>query len=310
MKSNNSDQHIETSNGGGIGLNRQPGTPKKSNKQNLGVKAAKLAPLRSAEPRYYCTYCGKKRKKSMMKRVFAKLTRKYSWVCKTHKSQFLDVVEVDGMDRKPVLVEMFSGSGHIAAAARRRGFDTVTIDLENRFNPDICIDILNLRRSMLPENVDIVWASIPCTVYSVLSIATHWDKIEIGYRQYYYLPKTDAAIEALKILNKVLELVLKLNPDFYFFENPRGALRHFPQMVLIPYRKTVSYADFGFDYYKPTDIFTNCPYFAPKEIKSSQGKMFDGSVLALSSAYERSLIPPKLIECVLDSVGFMVRDGR
>lgn len=291
-------------------LKPQSGTLKNSNPHNQVIKETKRSKLRTKEPRYYCAFCGMKRKASMMKRVFVKLTRKYSRVCRSHKSEILDIIEVGEMERKPVLVEMFSGSGHVSKAARRRGFDPLTIDIETTFNPDICIDILNLRRSMLPKKVDVVWASIPCTVYSVLSIGTHWDKIEIGYRQYYYIPKTDEAVQALKILNKVLELVLKLKPDFYFFENPRGALRHFPQMVMVPIRKTVSYADYGFNYYKPTDIFTNCPYFQPKELEGSRGRLFDGSVLGLSSAYERSLIPPQLIECVLDSVDFLVKKER
>ena len=154
----------------------------------------------------------------------------------------------------------------------------------------------------LPQKVNVVWCSVPCSVYSILSIATHWEKICIGHRNYHYIPKTKEAIEAMRILNKTIRIIAKLNPQYYFIENPRGALRHFPQMKLVPYRHTVSYADYGFNYYKPTDIFTNCETFKPIPITGCMGKTFESSVRDLPGPYERSLIPPALIEEVFNSI--------
>lgn len=60
-------------------------------------------------------------------------------------------------------------------------------------------------------------------------------------------------------------------------------------------------ATLGFDYYKPTDIWTNCKDFKPKQIRGCMGVEFENSVKDLPNAYERSLIPPGLICEVFDS---------
>ena len=228
--------------------------------------------------RHECTFCNRKRNEDKMVYITYRLLHRGGYICKDHLSAEADIFEVVDPGRKPVFLELFSGSGTVAKLAKERGFDTVTVDIESRFNPDICIDILNLRRSTLPGSVDIVWASIPCQVYSVMSLAHHWNKTEIGYRKYWYTPKTDRAQQGLKILNKTLELIVRLQPLYYFIENPRGALRHMPQMTMIPYQHTVSYGDYGFDYYKPTDLWHNNPKFKPKPIKGCIGKSFPRSV--------------------------------
>ena len=258
--------------------------------------------------RHHCTYCHRKRTADKLTNFHYPAFKKSVWICKEHTSTGVDVFAQRAPGEKPIFLELFSGSGHIAAAASIRGFDTVTVDIEPKFNPDICIDIQNLRRSILPRSVDVVWASIPCQVYSILNLANHWEKICIGYRRYYYTPKTPAALEALRILAATIRLIKKLNPIFYFIENPRGALRHMPHMAFVPYRRLVHYSDYGFDYPKPTDIFTNCPHFTP--IQPTNKKLNpDGyrgaGVMALGSAYERALVPPKLIAYLLDCIQFL-----
>lgn len=65
---------------------------------------------------------------------------------------------------------------------------------------------------------------------------------------------------------------------------------------------TVSYHDYGLDYYKPTDIFTNCPFLKLETIKTAVGKTFKSSVANLNSAYERSIVPEMLIEDILKQI--------
>ena len=150
-----------------------------------------------------------------------------------------------------------------------------------------------------------IWASIPCTVYSILNLHRHWKKICIGYRRYYYVPKTPEALEALRILTATIRLIKKLKPLYYFIENPRGALRHMPHMAFVPYRRLVHYSDYGFDYPKPTDIFTNCPHFTPIQPTNKKLNGHAG-VMTLPSAYERSLVPQGLIEYLMECLGFLV----
>lgn len=256
--------------------------------------------------RHTCKYCGKKRNADKLRKVREPVSRKESWICLNHEtSSLLDVSRIRDTPEKPLFVEMFAGSKHISQEAERRGFDTFTLDFNPKFNCDFSGDILNFHLNNFPllsnRAVSAVWASVPCTVYSTLSIASHWEKVSLGYRQYYYLPKTPQAQEALRILNKTVTLIKQLNPVYYFIENPRGALRHLPHIKLVPYRHTVSYADYGFEVYKPTDIFTNCPDFKPKQITTHVGKTFYKKIADLSGPYERSLIPPGLISEVFDS---------
>ena len=242
-----------------------------------------------------------------MKEVTYPLLRRSGWHCLKCMSAVADAGKERSSTGKSLFIELFSGSGHVAAAARTAGFETITIDIEEDKKPDICIDIINLRNSALPGRADVVWASIPCTVYSTLSIATHWRKISIGYRQYQYIPQTPKSIEAIRILNKTIRLIRKLKPTYYFIENPRGALRHFPQMLLVPYRKTISYHDYGFEYYKPTDIFTNCPHFNPKRIKTAVNRKFEKELMDVGTAAERAIIPPNLILEVVSCVSHLVK---
>lgn len=200
--------------------------------------------------------------------------------------------------KKPILVELFSGSGTIAATARRAGFETVTVDIEQKFKPDICIDILNLRRSKLPGHVDVIWASPPCTKFSLLQSAKHFQSHRTGFRRYYHEPKTDEAIQALQVLRATARLICQMSPVFYFIENPRAVLRHRPEMVFVPYRKTIRYNDYGTEYEKPTDIFTNCKYFQPHTSSRPKGLKH---VTELPNAHERAKIPTELARYVVET---------
>ncbi|HFA48086.1 MAG TPA: hypothetical protein ENJ95_03600 [Bacteroidetes bacterium] len=264
----------------------------------------KTATSANSMTRHICTICSAKRTEGKLTKIYSPVFKKSAWICTEHASTGMDVFSQRNSTEKPLFLELFSGSGHIAAAAQQRGFKTVTVDVEAKFSPDICIDICNLRRSVLPERVDIIWASIPCTVYSILNLANHWQKTSIGYRRYYYSPKTPQALEALRILAATIRLIKKLQPIYYFIENPRGALRHMPHMAFVPYRRHVHYSDYGFDYPKPTDIFTNCPHFTP--IKPTNQRLNGhAGLMSINSPYERSLIPPALIDYLMDCIQFL-----
>ena len=146
------------------------------------------------------------------------------------------------------ILELFSGTESFSKVARERGHETFTIDNDEQFNPDLCIDILKFNISMLPNrNPDIIWASPPCTSFSVASIGKHWNKD--------HTPKTKEAELGVNIIKKTIELIKELNPNFIFIENPRGKLR---KLNLIPYKiNTITYCQYGDKRMKPTDIWTN-----------------------------------------------------
>ena len=67
----------------------------------------------------------------------------------------------------PHLLELFSGTGSIGRAFRERGWHVTSVDIESKFLPTICCDVLELEVDNVLEhgNVDLLWASPP--LYSI-----------------------------------------------------------------------------------------------------------------------------------------------
>lgn len=252
--------------------------------------------------RHICTFCGAKREEKFMHNIWYKFLQKSGWVCCVHMSTNADVLHILNSNKDDVFFELFSGSKHISECAKSFNYKTITVDNNQKLKPSICSNVLDLKLSQCPGSVSIVWASVPCQVYTILALDKHWRKVVISPRNYYYLPKTKAAIEAIRILEKTIWLISRLAPMFYFIENPRGALRHMPQIKNIPFRHTVSYSDYGFDYYKPTDIFTNMPGLQLTKIKTAVGQKFNSCVVNLENNFDRSLVPTPLISSILSQI--------
>ena len=98
------------------------------------------------------------------------------------------------------------------------------------------------------DNIDVIWASPPCTYFSVASIGHHWNKD--------HTPKTEQAKLGVKIVEKTKKIIKALKPDYYFIENPRGKLRKLEVLKDIP-RTTICYCQYGDNRMKPTDIWSN-----------------------------------------------------
>ena len=215
-----------------------------------------------------------------------------------------DNLQYNLREKEPYLIELFSGSKTISNTAESLGFKTFNIDIEEKFAPGLVADISKLKLNQIPssDKALLVWASVPCTYYSILTSKNHWDKLTYSHRKYYYIPKTKEARSAIRLLEKTLWLIRKINPVYFFIENPRGALRHMPQMQAIPFLHSISYSDFGMDIYKPTDIFTNCPFLELKQITRTEDKKFGNQVCKMNNAYERSKVPGQLIESILNQI--------
>ena len=148
------------------------------------------------------------------------------------------------------ILELFSGTESFSKIGRELGHETFTIDFDNTLNPNLCINMLDFEVEMLPiewRNPDIIWASPPCTTFSVMSINRYW----INQK-----PKTYKTYIGLALAMKTLEIIEKIKPKYFFIENPRGMLRkqHFMKYLK---RDTVTYCKYGFEYMKPTDIWNN-----------------------------------------------------
>ena len=108
----------------------------------------------------------------------------------------------------------------------------------------------NLNKGWMP---DVIWV-LDCS-----AISTHWSGGKKAY-----IPKTDKAILGIKILQKTMDIINELKPKYWFVENPVGVMRKMG--LLQPFhRKTVTYCQYGDVRMKPTDIWTNCLHWTPRE---------------------------------------------
>ena len=66
------------------------------------------------------------------------------------------------------VLDMFSGTGSITTAFRRTGHEVDSLDLDPRFAPTFCVNVLAWDFSVLPRGrYDVIWASCPCEQYSI-----------------------------------------------------------------------------------------------------------------------------------------------
>jgi hypothetical protein len=254
--------------------------------------------------RSYCTCCGGKFYTRSMVRVYYNLLKKTAMHCRKCMSAYADNLYNLPEQKDRYLIELFSGSKSVTYAAQAKGYKTFCVDIEKDFAPDLQANILDLTLKQVPyfNRCSFLWASVPCTTYSVMSLAKHWKKRNIAHRRYVYEPVTRDAVNATKILAKTLWLIEKINPLYYVIENPRGALRHFTGVQSIPFRSTVSYSDYSMEIYKPTDLFHNMPFLKLHELKGSAGRVFSQSIAGMSNAFERSKVPSDLINSILEQI--------
>lgn len=145
------------------------------------------------------------------------------------------------------VLELFAGSRSVGKAAENLGYEVFSSDLKPFDGINYAIDILDFDVNKVPFKPDIIWASPPCTSYSIAAISHH--RPTNG-------KLSDFAVKSDKMVKKVFEIINKLNPSVWYIENPRGTLRKQDFMLGIP-KTTVWYCQYGDNRAKPTDIWTN-----------------------------------------------------
>jgi hypothetical protein len=200
------------------------------------------------------------------------------------------------------VLELFAGSRSIGKQAEKLGMNVFSSDLIEFEGIDYAVSILDFDVTKVPFQPDIIWASPPCTSFSVASIGHHWTGGKGAY-----IPKTDGARLGLELVKKTLEIINHFQPTYWFMENPRGVLRKLPVVQGLK-RNTVTYCQYGDERMKPTDIWTNSNVWTPRlmckngdpcHVAAPRGSRT--GTQGRSNAYERSKIPDELCQEILKS---------
>lgn len=169
------------------------------------------------------------------------------------------------------ILELFSGTGSVGKVAMEMGHEVVSVDISNKYKPDICVDVLKWDYKVFPEgHFDVVWASPPCEKLSVAPL--HLFTAEERER------RTE---EGCLIARMTREIIDWLKPKWMAIENPYSSALW--KQGIFDYPKVkVSYCMYGFPYRKNTCICTNIPFQGEvcrgdcgfvRQVRDAQGKI-------------------------------------
>lgn len=207
------------------------------------------------------------------------------------------------------IIDLFAGSCSVRKATIDRPVAVWATDIKSFVGIDFRCDLEYLQVEDLPFRPDLIWASLPCTSYSIAGIKWHRDGIA---------PRSAFAHKSDRLLVHLLDLIREIGCD-YVIENPRGMLRKMPQVRDLP-RRTVTYCSYGDRRMKPTDLWSNMfdpmsgqPVWEPRAmcrpsnpacdhdrqsrhyaVRKALGQIGRGTQ-GMSGAYARSVVPPALI---------------
>lgn len=147
------------------------------------------------------------------------------------------------------ILELFAGSRSIGKAAESLGHEVFSVDINPFDKIDLVQDIEYLTTDQIPFKPDMIWASPPCTSYSIAAA---------GHHRRYQTPLSDFARKSDRMMLNLLDIIEKFN-CVYYIENPRGLMRKMDFMKGFA-RTTIWYCKYGDFRAKPTDIWTNNLY--------------------------------------------------
>lgn len=202
-----------------------------------------------------------------------------------------------------IVFDFFAGTGSATKAFEDKGHKVIKVELDEYFEADER-DILAMTGQYLINKYgrpDFVWASPPCTTFSVASIGRHWNVDKT--------PKSEAAKMAIELVSHTLKLINELNPRYgWLMENPRGMLRKQSIMQELK-RRTVTYCSYGDFRMKPTDIWGNVDGWESRQPCKNGDKCHQSAprgsstgTQGIKGARYRSMIPYQLGKEIMEAI--------
>lgn len=204
------------------------------------------------------------------------------------------------------VLELFAGSRSIGKVCDSMGIESFASDVVDFDGIDYVVDIMEFDPKQVPFVPDVIWASPPCTTFSVASIGKYWNKDGTPKHA-----KAEHGLEILKRTMLIIEHFKYHNPNLvWHIENPRGMMRKMKMWDDIEHvRHTVTYCQYGDTRMKPTDIWTNnfdwtprpaCKNGDPCHTPAPRGSRT--GTQGLKGNYERSIIPNELCKEIIENI--------
>jgi len=208
-------------------------------------------------------------------------------------------------------IELFCGHGTLTKVARSFDYRMLSIDIRKRkgiCEPDIRMDIKKCAAlfsdskttpDFLKYRPLFVWAGIPCDIWTYASGGFHLDSL--------FEPKTEKAEQHILLLKSTCNLITQLSPEYFFIENPRGKLRHYPWFLnwLTKHNgmtKELTLGSYGFETTKPTNVFTNLHSLSFKELLPyGRGNKSEGNFNALTTV-QRQTYPSEFAQTIIEQL--------
>jgi site-specific DNA-cytosine methylase len=202
------------------------------------------------------------------------------------------------------LLELFSGNKSVSKIFKQKNnqMEVISLDIEQKLKPDVCIDILEWDYKIYPEgHFEIIWASPDCRSWSVAGYGRHRQLPDLA-------PKTETAVLGERLIHKTLEIINYFKPKYWFIENPRGLLRHFPPMKTLPHCHLVYYGNYNYPMLKPTNIWSNLPLWGSEKapIMEIERDEHGNNKYFQTQKKKRSLIPSGLVEKIYNFIPLQV----
>ena len=146
------------------------------------------------------------------------------------------------------VLELFSGTGSVGNACREFGFDVIS--LERDMEADIRMGIIDWDYTAFPSKYfDFIWASPPCTEYSIAKT--------IGTRD----------IEGSnRIVARTMEIIRYFDPRYWILENPQSGKLKDQTVVSELAFDDIDYCKYGFPYRKRTRLWNNIDCWTPRPL--------------------------------------------